>query len=63
MAILPRIEINPDLEVCVEQITDEHSCVVIDDFLKLPQDIVAFAHENTDAFSIPENSYPGFYLT
>lgn len=59
MPSLPRIEINADAEIRVEAISSEHSCVVIDNFLKRPQDIVQFAQENAAAFSIPEGSYPG----
>ncbi len=59
MASLPRIEINANAEIRVEAISAEHSCVVIDDFLKRPLDIVQFAQENAAVFSIPENSYPG----
>jgi len=59
VASLPRIEINANAEIRVEAISAEHSCVVIDDFLKRPLDIVQFAQENAAVFSIPENSYPG----
>jgi len=59
LATLPKIEINADAEIRVEAISADHSCVVIDDFLKRPKDIVRFAEENAAAFSIPENSYPG----
>lgn len=59
MATLPTIEINSNLEIRVEQITAEHSCVIIDDFLKRPKEIVRFADQNADAFSIPVGSYPG----
>lgn len=59
MTELPRIEISTDPVIRVEQVTDSHSCVVIDDFLANPQDIVEFAKQNPAAFSIPDNSYPG----
>lgn len=59
MATLPPIEVSSDLDIRVEKITAEHSCVVVDNFLKRPEDIVEFADKNTNAFSMPEGSYPG----
>ena len=59
MTKLPIIRINAAPDIRVEQVTDTHSCVVVDDFLANPEEIVGFAQENADAFSIPENSYPG----
>ncbi|MDH3350409.1 MAG: DUF6445 family protein [Gammaproteobacteria bacterium] len=56
---LPGIEVNAAADVRIERVTDAHSCVVIDDFLKDPQSVVAFAIENADAFSVPADSYPG----
>lgn len=54
-----RIEVNPDLVIRQEQITEDHSCVVVDDFLKNPEDVVAFACRHASEFSIPPRSYPG----
>lgn len=54
-----RIEVNPDLVIRQEQITENHSCVVVDDFLKNPEDVVAFACRYANEFSIPPRSYPG----
>jgi hypothetical protein len=59
MPSLPLIEINPDLLVRIEQIADGHVCVIVDDFLKRPHDIVEFAVNNATAFSIPKVGYPG----
>jgi hypothetical protein len=59
LTTLPRIEINPDPLIRLEQVNDEHSCVVVDDFLKNPHAIVDFCCAHTDEFSIPERSYPG----
>ena len=55
----PRIEINPKLDIRLERVTDEHACVVVDDFLKNPGTIVDFCCEHADEFSVPERSYPG----
>ena len=57
--MLPRIEINPDPHVRIEQITEEFACVVIDDFLKNPGSIIDYCCDHADEFSIPERSYPG----
>ncbi len=63
MSSLPQIEINPDLPIRVEQIADGHVCVIVDNFLKRPHDIVEFAASNADAFSTPKVGYPGLLFT
>lgn len=62
MTSLPLIEINPDPTVRIEQIADGHVCVIVDDFLKQPHDVVEFAAGNANAFSAPEVGYPGLLL-
>lgn len=57
-----RIEVNPDLDIRQEQITERHSYVVVDDFLKDPEEVVAFACSHAGDFSIPPRSYPGMVL-
>ena len=59
MTNLPRIEINPELDIRLKRVTDEHAYVVIDDFLQDPGAIVDFCCEHANEFSIPERSYPG----
>ena len=59
MTSLPLIEINPDPTVRIEHIADGHVCVIVDDFLKQPHDVVEFAVSNADAFSTPKAGYPG----
>ncbi len=59
MVELPIIELNAAPEIRSQRISEEHSIVVVDDFLKYPDDIVTFAHEHAAAFSVPEKSYPG----
>ena len=61
-ATLPKIEINPDLEIRREPMTERFSCVVVDDFLQNPEQIVAFACSHAADFSIPDRSYPGMVL-
>jgi len=59
LTTLPRIEVNPDPLIRLEQVTDDHSCVVVDDFLKDPDEIVEYCCEHASDFEIPERSYPG----
>ncbi len=59
MPSLPQIEINPDPPIRIEQIADGHVCVIVDNFLKHPHDIVEIAVSNEDAFYTPELGYPG----
>ena len=63
MTTLPRIEINSNPLIQIEQVTDEFACVVVDDFLKDPGAIVDYCCEHADEFSIPERSYPGPLLS
>jgi hypothetical protein len=53
------IEINANAGIGVRQIDDGHHCVVIDDFLRHPEEIVEFAQENAAAFDRQEIGYPG----
>ncbi|MFC1690267.1 DUF6445 family protein [Pseudomonadota bacterium] len=57
-----QLRLNPELEIQVSQITDEHRCVVIDDFLLNPQEAVKFACANAGEFIRLERSYPGIVL-
>lgn len=38
------------------------ACVIVDDFLDNPHEIVAFAKTSADQFSIPDGSYPGLNM-
>ena len=62
LATLPRIEINPDLDIRQEQITERYSCVVVDNFLQNPEKVVVFACSHASEFSMPVRSYPGVVL-
>ena len=59
MATQPRIEINANPDIRVEEVGDGDYCIIVDDFLQNPHDIAAFAVENADLFETPERSYPG----
>lgn len=59
MAKLPSIRINPEAEIRREKLSEVHHCLIVDDFLLSPQEIVNFSCNNADEFSIPDRSYPG----
>ena len=60
MAALPIIRINTDAEIRREAISEDQYCVVIDDFLQDPHELVEFAAHHTGEFSKPERgNYPG----
>jgi hypothetical protein len=53
------IEINPDPDIEVRQITAEGHCVIVDNFLRNPEAIVDFAGANAEKFELQEIGYPG----
>lgn len=56
------LKINPAIEIQVVAVTDEHNCVVIDDFLLHPEQVVEYATERSDRFEMQERAYPGKVL-
>ena len=59
---MANFEINPDLQIGQQPIDSDQVCVVIDDFLLNPEQVVAFALDHANEFSMPERSYPGLVL-
>ncbi len=57
-----RLEINPGLEIQLSQVTENHNCVVVDDFLLNPRDLVEYAVVHTQEFVMLERAYPGIVL-
>jgi hypothetical protein len=54
------IRINTDAEIRREKISEDHDCVIIDDFLRDPHELVEFAADHAGEFSMPEQrGYPG----
>ncbi len=53
------IEVNPDPEIQVHQIGEEGHCVIADDFLKNPEDVVEYACANATKFKLQQIGYPG----
>lgn len=60
MTRLPKIRINLNADIRREEISDNQHCVIVDDFLKNPDEIVEFAARNASDFSIHDQlGYPG----
>ena len=59
---LPLIRINSNAEIRRQPITEDEDCVIVDNFLQNPNEIVEFACRHADNFSMPERSYPGLLL-
>ena len=59
MAALPLIRINTDATIRREAISEDHDCVIIDDFLQDPHELVEFAAAHAGEFSRPDSGYPG----
>ena len=53
------IEINPNPDIQVRQISEDSHCVIVDDFLRNPEAIVEFACTNAEKFEPQEVGYPG----
>ena len=56
------LNLNPRLEFQASKVTDDQICVVIDDFLQNPQEVVDYACTHADQFVMPERAYPGLVL-
>ena len=56
---MKRIAVNPSPNITVHPITDSDACVVVDNFLSNPQELVAFAAEHAALFERQEIGYPG----
>ena len=56
------LKINPNLEIQVSKVSDDHLCVVVDDFLLNPGEAVEFASTHKDEFVMLERAYPGVVL-
>jgi len=57
-----KLELNPDLIIEAKQITDSYACVVIDDFLLNPHELLDYAKQRQDDFFKQERAYPGLIL-
>ena len=53
------IEVNPNADIAVRHIDGDDYCVVVDDFLEHPAELVEFAAANSAAFEPQAIGYPG----
>jgi hypothetical protein len=53
------IAVNPESTIQREAISENQHCVVVDDFLLRPHDVVDFAARHASEFSRQASSYPG----
>ena len=53
------IRINANAEIRRETISPDHDCVVVDDFIRDPNELVEYAANHADEFSMARSGYPG----
>ena len=54
------IQINPHVEIRRETISRNQYCVIVDDFLQDPHEVVEYATDHAGEFSMPKRgNYPG----
>jgi len=53
------IQINPSATIRREPISEEHCCVIVDDFLLEPKKLIDFAVRHAGDFDSVQSSYPG----
>ena len=58
---VPRIWINTDASIRREAISEDHHCVIVDDFLQNPRELIEFAANNAVQFSTAKSHYPGLF--
>ncbi len=56
---LVNIKLNPNPRTEQQPITDGRHCLIIDDFLLNPEDVLAYAQAHATEFEMPERAYPG----
>lgn len=54
--------INPNLTITEQPIADGQFCVIVDDFLLEPRDIIAYAREHAGEFERQLQGYPGVLM-
>jgi hypothetical protein len=55
----PRIRINPDASIRREAISEDHHCVIVDDFLQNPYELIEYAADHAVESTIAKSYYPG----
>jgi len=59
MVAVPSVRLNPDAALQRQAISDEAFCVIVDDFLKNPDELVQFASQHAGEFTHPNIGFPG----
>jgi hypothetical protein len=59
---VPKIRVNTEASIRQEDISENHHCVIVDDFLQNPHEIVDFAANNAVHFSTAKSHYPGLFV-
>lgn len=58
----PELQLNRDAGIDVRRIDDDQLCVVVDNFLDNPYEIVAFARSSAKRFTMSDDGYPGLNM-
>ncbi len=58
----PKIRINTGASIRQETISKDHHCVIVDDFLQNPHELVDFAAHHAVEFTIAKSYYPGLFV-
>jgi hypothetical protein len=53
------IRINSDAIISRQQISPDQFCIIVDDFLQDPGELIAYANSHREKFSLPDRGYPG----
>ena len=56
------IRINTGASIQRKAISKDHYCVIVDDFLQNPHELIEFAARQTGEFSIAKSYYPGLFV-
>ena len=56
---MSEIRVNSGAEIRREAVSEDQYCVIVDDFLQHPEELVAFAADRAADFSWQTSSYPG----
>jgi len=57
------IRLNPHAKIRRETISEDQHCVIVDDFLQDPHELVEFADDHASEFSKPGSGYPGLQFS
>ena len=61
-AMQPRIRINAGASIRRQAISGDHYCVIVDDFLQDPHELIDFAANRSVEFSKAKSYYPGLFI-